>query len=135
MRQLFKAHMVVYSVRGTGDYIPVRKRATTVTKSREEFGEPQGLMSDLVEAYSKEIYKNNILTPGKSKDKNAASLCIGDSGGPVLFKGNLVGINTNYTFNDFNKEGYSLSGISFYNMHSRVSRVRTWLSKIMSSSR
>ena len=61
-----------------------------------------------------------IASPGMSQNPSEASLCFGDSGGPV-YRGwsrsgtKIVGINAYYTFT-------SNSGVSFQNLHTDLSR-------------
>ncbi|MCA9581071.1 MAG: trypsin-like serine protease [Myxococcales bacterium] len=68
-------------------------------------------------------------TPGRAGD-GAASLCPGDSGGPVYREGNplrIVGVNSYYTFDDD-------SGVSETNLHARLSggnhRVSSWIEHV-----
>ncbi|HSO39905.1 MAG TPA: hypothetical protein VLT33_45570, partial [Labilithrix sp.] len=84
-----------------------------------------------------------LLTPGASHPNGTASLCPGDSGGPVLldhpvYPGGpgyptnvVVGINADYTFNG--------SGYSTFNIHTRLSDeapnyVGRWLQMVLPES-
>ncbi len=62
----------------------------------------------------------NFYTSGKMHDLKSASLCPGDSGGPVYRNGAVVGINSNYFFID-------RSGISFANIHAKLNVISSWL--------
>ena len=115
------------------NYIPVRKRATGVTLDKSELEIGHKLMTDYYSEKADSIYDLNLITPGKGKDPLASSLCLGDSGGPVLLDGKLVGINTNYTFDDINPEDPEAksSGISYLNIHARLSKVKDWVGGIL----
>lgn len=67
----------------------------------------------------------NFLTAGKKLDEKSASICPGDSGGPVYRKsdGALIGVNSQYLFND-------RSSISYANTHTRLSRIRAWIQSV-----
>ncbi len=74
-----------------------------------------------------------VFTRGKTADAEEASLCPGDSGGP-LYRGTstgvpaVVGVNAYYTFSDS-------SGVSTHNMHTRIGgnqhNVVGWLRNIL----
>lgn len=67
----------------------------------------------------------NFLTPGKKKDSREASICPGDSGGPVYRKsdGAVLGVNSQYLFTD-------KSSVSYANVHARLGPVRSWILSI-----
>ena len=84
-----------------------------------------------------------LLTPGASHPNGSASLCPGDSGGPLfldrpVYPGGpgyptnvVIGINADYTFNG--------SGLSTFNIHTRLSddapnRVGRWLQTVLPES-
>jgi V8-like Glu-specific endopeptidase len=81
-------------------------------------------------ASSEEIYITNFLTKGAKNDESSASLCPGDSGGPVLQDINgkvyVVGVNAYYLFEDF-------SGVSTVNLHARFDfqEIRIWMEDIL----
>ena len=73
----------------------------------------------------------NAMTPGLSQDPAAASICPGDSGGPLfrtipglMDKGIVVGVNAYYGFHPTN------NGVSVFNFHTRLSTsaVMDWFS-------
>ncbi len=66
----------------------------------------------------------NFFTPGRTLEENAASICPGDSGGPVYRGGSVVGVNAQYTFRDD-------SAISSANLHARLSGVEAWAREIL----
>jgi secreted trypsin-like serine protease len=74
-----------------------------------------------------------LFTPGQARDPAAASLCLGDSGGPVYRAdrpGVIVGVNASYTFTE------SRPGVSYSNWHTRVDRDATlktgeWLDGVL----
>jgi secreted trypsin-like serine protease len=113
----------------TSGAFSVRKRGLTSTvRSWTFMSEDHGrTMNEIYRTYILEIYDTFLITSGKSRVENASSLCPGDSGGPALYMGQLVGINTYYTF-DANG---STKGISYLNLHTRVSKVADWLKRIL----
>jgi S1-C subfamily serine protease len=58
-------------------------------------------------------------------DSTSASICPGDSGGPVYKESNqsVIGINSQYIFSD-------KSGVSYLNTHTRLSEVSDWIHSI-----
>ncbi len=69
----------------------------------------------------------NYLTEGRNLNKMSASLCSGDSGGPVFTTDAkaVIGVNSYYTFNDG-------SGVSYTNLHARLDPedVRQWIESV-----
>lgn len=63
----------------------------------------------------------NFYSEGKSLNKNAASICPGDSGGPVYREKDrtIIGVNSQYIFKD-------RTGLSYVNTHTRLSAVADW---------
>lgn len=76
---------------------------------------------------TKAVYSGYLVTPGKSMQAKAASLCPGDSGGPVYRddgSGDLVvGINAYYSFLPASKDP---KRISYSNWHTRVDARSRW---------
>lgn len=70
----------------------------------------------------------NFFTKGQKFDPSAPSLCPGDSGGPVYnLDGEIVGVNAQYTFKPKDP-----SGVSYTNLHTKISAVADWLQNIIS---
>lgn len=86
---------------------------------------PEYLVYDFQGRNLNNVYAYNFLTTGKSSGAGA-SLCLGDSGGPVYLEKTeeIVGVNSSYTFKDS-------SGVSYVNTHVRLSRVKDWLEPII----
>lgn len=67
----------------------------------------------------------NIITPGQTANAGEASICPGDSGGPVYRNDGtlrIVGVNSYYSF-----ENGDAAGISRTNWHGRVANVGAWI--------
>ena len=118
------------TINDISNYIPTRKNASTITVGEEYMREGYGVYNEFHQSYSKVAYEISIFTIGKSKDSSGSSLCLGDSGGPVIHNNKIVGVNSNYTFNDLNSNG-TLSGVSYLNLHSRISFVSSWIKEII----
>ncbi|CAN5920207.1 hypothetical protein BH11MYX4_BH11MYX4_05430 [soil metagenome] len=99
-------------------------------------------------AQSRPFDASYLLTPGLSHPNGQASLCPGDSGGPLLldhpaypggpaYRTNVViGVNADYTFLNAN---YQSAGITAFNIHTRLSNdapnfVGSWLQTILPES-
>jgi secreted trypsin-like serine protease len=82
---------------------------------------PEGT-SDIYRRDISKVEKYNFLTKGVMFEGDQASLCRGDSGGPVYRESTMevVGINSQYIFTD-------RSGVSYLNTHTRVSDVFEWI--------
>lgn len=115
------------SVNDLEGYIPKRKVAETSSLLPKCLSSDHGTLTSFYQKISQVIDRNNVVTSGKRWDPNAASICYGDSGGPLLKNGKVVGINSLYTFNDINEEGDSVSGISVLNLHNRLSVAKKWV--------
>ena len=115
------------SVNNLDGYIPRRKIARSTSLALSALLLPHGIMSEFYGEISDEIYKFNILTPGNKMEPRYASLCYGDSGGPILKNDKLVGINSSYTFSDITSSGGTQTGVSKINLHSRLSQVEEWI--------
>ncbi len=55
-----------------------------------------------------------------------ASLCVGDSGGPTVRNGKIVGVNSSYII-DQNLQTEE----AYLNLHSRISNVQGWIRSII----
>ncbi len=92
-----------------------------------------GLVRDAAGSLFGERFRNarraeefNFLTPGRGLRESAASLCPGDSGGPVYRPdGRVVGVNSQYIFNADAVRRHD--GVSTANTHTRIDRVADWL--------
>ena len=82
---------------------------------------------NFAKAHPTHIDAVNFLTEGRNLNKTSASLCSGDSGGPVFTTDAkaVIGINSYYTFNDG-------SGVSYTNLHARldIEDVRQWIESV-----
>ena len=67
----------------------------------------------------------NYFTPGNRMDASAASLCPGDSGGPVYRPGtrSIVAVNSSYLFTD-------RSAISYVNAHAKLNLIKSWIESV-----
>ena len=81
----------------------------------------EGRMSDEQEAAVGASY---LITPGHAQDEKSASLCLGDSGGPLYLADEsdprVVGVNSNYSFKTPEDES-DLGGVSWADWHTRTS--------------
>jgi trypsin len=70
-----------------------------------------------------DIDASYLITAGSDQDANAASLCLGDSGGPLYLPDNgdprIVGVNSDFTFRPDQPEP---GGVSWTDWHTRTSR-------------
>ena len=119
------------SVNDLENYFPQRKVSETVSLKIETLKSKHGIMTPLYRELSALMYRNSIITPGQRYDSEQASVCYGDSGGPIFKGDKIVGINTLYTFNDINNSGESTSGISYLNLHARVSTAKEWIEQTL----
>lgn len=119
------------SVNDLENYFPQRKVSETVSLKIETLKSKHGIMTSLYKELSALIYRNSIITPGQRYNSMQASVCYGDSGGPIFKEDKIVGINTLYTFNDINNDGESTSGISYLNLHARVSTAKEWIEQTL----
>lgn len=64
-----------------------------------------------------------LMTAGHDKDEKSASLCLGDSGGPLYLAGHddlrIVGVNSDYSFKPADPP--ALGGVSWVDWHTRTS--------------
>lgn len=88
--------------------------------------------SPITEGQVASIAAQYVVTAGRSQGEQLASLCLGDSGGPLYLPDGddprVVGVNSDYSFRD-------QSGVSWTDWHTRTSRgslhdVARWLSDL-----
>ena len=63
-----------------------------------------------------------LVTAGHAQDEQQASLCLGDSGGPLYLRGEgprIVGINADYSFKP-SEDPEDLGGVSWTDWHTRT---------------
>lgn len=81
----------------------------------------------ITESQTSTVYGGYMITPGRSKDSDEASLCPGDSGGPVYRNDgtgrHVVGVNSYYSFLPASKDP---SQISYTNWHTRLDDDSRW---------
>jgi hypothetical protein len=121
-------------VRGPVDFLVQRQKyQRTRAISEDKLLENPNYREEGAKADVAALFQNYLLTPGQSLDRAQASLCPGDSGGPVYRDDGrgetIVGINSYYSFPP---EAVDPNGISDTNWHSRVDAesrdgVSTWL--------
>ena len=107
----------------------VRKKSgsTTITSS-DTLKNYMGLQNMDYKSLRFKINEVNFVSFGRKFADSFVSLCPGDSGGPVTRRGKIVGVNSNYIFDDYSPEtGKTVSGVSYVNLHARLSHVRQWL--------
>jgi secreted trypsin-like serine protease len=109
---------------------PVRKYTEAYTLDSTSLLEDHGILTELYTQNAETIYSFNLVTPGRGRTKTASSLCPGDSGGPTLLRGDLVGINSYYTFADMAQDG-ATAGVSYLNLHARISKAKGWILETM----
>lgn len=121
------------SIYNIDDYTPIRQIGKSITLDKKELLANHNLMSKYYAYYSDAIYEYNVLTAGNKKDASLSSLCLGDSGGPLILNGRLIGINSYYTFSDIdpNDPNGGGEGISYVNLHARISKVKAWIQKTL----
>jgi hypothetical protein len=88
--------------------------------------------SPITDAQVAAVDASYLITPGRDQNPAYASLCLGDSGGPLYLPNNgdprVVGVNSNYTFRPNQDPG----GVSWTDWHTRTSlgsthRIGEWL--------
>jgi secreted trypsin-like serine protease len=112
-------------------YYPVKKSFTTKVEPKESLLNIAGASGKLYLDNANDIFNFNFMTPGKAKSDNEASVCFGDSGGPVLQEGKIVGINVEGFLDDMNEKGESAKGITYLNLHVRLSNIKNWIQETL----
>jgi secreted trypsin-like serine protease len=117
------------TINDTSNYVPERKFGSSRTLKIKELEVNHNQMADYYSHYAESIFDFNIITAGNKMETSSPSLCLGDSGGPLLINNKLVGINANYTFNDMNPNDPNETGkgISYINLHARISKIKSWI--------
>lgn len=73
------------------------------------------------------VYAGYVITPGQAQVSSGASLCPGDSGGPVVRADgeyrHIVGVNAYYSFLPYDEDP---ARISYTNWHTRLSETEPW---------
>lgn len=81
---------------------------------------PSAINKQAFEIYKSKMVSSTLLSGGK------ASLCDGDSGGPTLRNGKIVGINSSLLIDQ-----RSQTEEAYLNLHSRISEAQTWINNII----
>jgi secreted trypsin-like serine protease len=115
------------------NYIPAKKHGFNTVLEKKSLGGNFGAATATVNKMVKGIYKNSFLSKGLNNFVDAQSLCWGDSGGPVLRSGKVVGINYSYLVQDFENDGSSKSGLTDLNLHVRLSAIEKWIKATIKS--
>ena len=118
------------SIMGTGCEISIKSRMPYAKKLKVKNVKvinKNYSKHNFAKASSDQIDAVNYLTEGRNLNKSSASLCSGDSGGPVFTTDGkaVIGVNSYYTFNDG-------SGVSYTNLHARldIEDVRLWIERV-----
>ncbi|MBX3222402.1 MAG: trypsin-like serine protease [Labilithrix sp.] len=111
-------------VDGPKDYSKQRlKVQKTRALSRDSQEHPGGWLATRTADYGHNVEKQYLFTPGNGATTEEASLCPGDSGGPVYRDDGqartIVGVNAYYSFRS---PGEDASRISVTNWHTRLDR-------------
>jgi secreted trypsin-like serine protease len=114
-------------------YYPVKKFSETIVEDKSSLIKIDGLIGETIREMADDIYAFNFSTPGKTKSKMESSLCFGDSGGPVLLNNKIIGVNAETFMADLDENGETLSGISYLNQHTRISKLKNWFSEVLKS--
>lgn len=113
-------------------YFPIKKTGTSVLLGKDALLKNNfGVATQIIREGSNNIYNDNFLTLAKGLDSKKPSLCFGDSGGPLIKDGKVVGVNGSFLTNFVNEEGRTKNGLAYINLHARLSVVSDWLKEIM----
>jgi len=117
-----------------GDYNPeifTKQTATGTTLEQDVLLNIRGTHPDILKTHAQGIYLSNFVTSGNKRNSTDPSICSGDSGGPVTVNNEVIGVNSISVFNDVDSEGNIVSGISYINLHSRLSKMQDWIKKVI----
>jgi len=82
-------------------------------------------IAPVVNQNASEIYKAQMIS-STLRSGGKSSLCEGDSGGPTMRNGKIVGVNSQYLI-DQSLE----SDEAYFNLHSRLSEIKGWMNSIL----
>ncbi len=112
-------------------YYPIKKSFETTVEEKSSLMSVGGYLGETIAKMVDDIFNSNFSTPGRAKSDKEASFCFGDSGGPVLQNGKIIGVNAEAFMADLNEKGESPSGISYLNQHTRISSLKKWFLEIL----
>ena len=113
---------------GTDSSVMLKKEAEIVTVGESWLSDLGGHFPYILQYYASGIYLSKFVSLGIKSGQSSASMCSGDSGGPVLNSHlQVVGINASTIFNDLEENGDMGSGVSYLNLHNRISIVKDWI--------
>lgn len=126
-----------HGVKGAKDYSTVRlKRKSTKTLGVEAAIHPGSFVSGAETAQRYNLEKQYAMTPGQGLSAEEASLCPGDSGGPVYVDdgtaSRIVGVNSYYSFADASIDPVRISKTNWHTRLDAESRfdVGSWLASL-----
>jgi len=99
------------------------KTVKTALVSSSEIQRYETRMSD---EQAEAMAASYLVTPGRAQDDQEASLCLGDSGGPLYLldrgesRSRIVGVNSDYSFQEV-QDPDDLGGVSWLDWHTRTS--------------
>lgn len=113
---------------GTDSSVMLKKESEITSVDRDWLSDLGGNFPYILKDYSTDIYSAKFVSPGIKSGQSNASMCSGDSGGPVLNSNlEVVGINASVIFNDLKENGDMASGVSYLNLHNRISTIKDWI--------
>lgn len=126
-----------HGVKGTKDYATVRlKRKSTKTVGVEAALHPGSFVAGGDSAQRHNLEKQYAMTPGQGLAAEEASLCPGDSGGPVYVDdgtaSRIVGVNSYYSFAEASVDPVRISKTNWHTRLDTASRfdVGSWLASL-----
>lgn len=117
-----------YGCEGTGQkdsLISKKKMASVEMLPEDALADECEELHPIINQNASGIYKAQMVSASFS-NKGNASVCEGDSGGPTMRNGKIVGVNSSYLINQ-----KSPVEEAFLNLHSRISEVQTWVNSIV----